>query len=93
MFDLMMSESPPSDCFLKQLEYIFPNPKDLPLNHELFDMNKYTIPSQAQFDMVNKGVSKETFLFEDKKTKNSDLWDVFTPLQVYNLKNGIDFDF
>ena len=88
LFDLEMSTSPPSECFLKQLAYIFPNPKDLPVDHELFDSNKYAIPLQAKLDAVNGGVSKETYLTEAKETENCHLHDVFTPEEVENYKRG-----
>lgn len=56
MFDLVMLEIPPSNSFLKELAHIFPNSKDLPLIHKLFDKNKYTIPGKVICDMVDIGV-------------------------------------
>ena len=73
-----MSETHPSPCFLKELAIIFPNSKDLPPGHHLFDDYSYRILSQVARDVVDIGVSKETYLIDAEATEFSTLSDVFT---------------
>ena len=88
MFDLEMSKSSPTDCFLKKTGIYFPNPIDLPVDHKLFDLNKYTIPSNFKCGVVNKGVLQETYLTDAKETETSTLNDVFTPEEGEKIKSG-----
>lgn len=83
-----MSKSPTTVCYLKELAYTFPNPKDLTIDNKLFDSNKYTIPSKSTCDVVNKGVLKETCLTDAKETENSRLYEVFILEVVEKLKSG-----
>ena len=83
-----MSETPPSPCFLKELAIIFPNPKDLPPGHRLFDADKYRIPSQVARDVIDMGVSKETYLIDAAETESSTLSDVFTDEVILKFKSG-----
>ena len=88
MNELPISKSPPSSCFLEELAVIFPNPKDLPPGHCLFDSNSYRIPSQVARDVVDMGVLKETYLIDAEETESSTLSDVFTKEQIEKLKSG-----
>ena len=80
-----MSKSPPTDCFLNELAYIFPNQKDPPDDHELFDSNKYTIPSKYTCDAVNKGVLKAIYLADAKERENSHLNEVVIEIKTAAL--------
>ena len=88
IFELIMSKSTPTSCFLEKMAIIFPNPNDLPPDHRLFGSNKYRIPSQYACDVVNMGVSEETYLIDAKETESSTLSDVFTQEQIEKLKSG-----
>ena len=89
MFELVMSKSPPTACFLEELAYIFPKPQDLPGHHcWLFDSNRYSIPSKYACDVVDKGVSEETYLTDAEEKESSTLSDVFTKEEIEKLNNS-----
>jgi len=73
---------------LEELAYIFPNPQDLPRHPRLFDLNRYSIPSKYACDVVDKGVSEETYLTDAEEKESSTLSDVFTKEEIEKLNNS-----
>ena len=63
---------------MRELSIIFPDPKDLPSDHELWNRGKHRVPGKATLDAVNTTLLSADYTIDAKETEDTDLYEFIT---------------